>query len=864
MLTTTLAELRAHVLRLLATATAIVLGIGFVAGTLIFGDTAKAALFDQFARAARNVAVSVTPPALAGGSTKEGQHPPVLAPPLLDAVRGVSGVTAVAGRMEEYLPLLDKRGRLVRNLDQPGVAISAGMDARLLPFDVVHGRLPAHPGEAALDADTAAHTRYAVGDRVTVLDTGQHRHDLTLVGVIGFGTSKQYTGRSVVALTAPDLTGLTGATGYRSIVVAAGSGVSEQALARNVAAAVPGAQVTTGDRYRADLANQSIKQLDPFLTAILIFAIVACVVAAFVIYNTFHILVAHRIRSLALLRCVGASRTQIFGSVLLESIVVGLIGATAGVGLGLAVAYGLFSGATALGAPLPAHRLVLTSTPFVVAFVVGVAVTACSALVPAWRATRVAPLAALRTPAPVRVGRVHDRTRSRFILVALAVLVGVLGTALTVAGLRQDNPKTATLLVVSGGIVNFLAVLLVSPLFVGPLVALVGWLPAQLLNRLPGRHLGVPARLGALNARRHPGRTAITTAALMIGVGLMASASVAVATVQTTATKQITTHYPIDYILRPADTGQRGVGVPVEVSVGLRGHTEFAGVAQVRLDRATLDGQRTELGTIDPSALRTIAKPEILAGTIDGLRPGTAVLFDGVPETRGRRVGDRVTVASSDGRSGTFTVIAIAKGPSQTGNVMVNWTDFATLHPTSTDDEVLVKAAHGVSPMRSRDALDAVLADFPAVQVGTLADWRAEITNAVQQMISVVAALLAFAILIALIGIMNTLSLSVFERTRESAIERALGLTRGQLRATLIVEALLMALVGALVGVGFGLLYGWATTAVMFVNLHPVLTIPVPQMLAYIALAAAAGAVAAALPARRAARASIVAAMAET
>src|SRR5262249_13243452 len=251
--------------------------------------------------------------------------------------------------------------------------------------------------------------------------------------------------------------------------------------------------------------------------------------------------------------------------------------------------------------------------------------------------------------------------------------------------------------------------------------------------------------------------------------------------------------------------------------------------------------------------------PEVLSGSVTDLRSGSAVLFDGVPETRGRKVGDRVTVVSSDGLGRAFTVAAIAKGPSPTGNILVTWDDFAALHATAiaTDDEVLVKAANGVSPTRSRDALDAVLADFPAVQAGTTADLRAEITNAVGQMIAVVAALLAFAILIALIGIMNTLSLSVLERTRELAIARALGLTRGQLRATLIVEALLMALVGALVGVGFGVLYGWATTRVMFVNIRPILTVPVPSLLGYVALAALAGAVAALLPARRAAKGGV-------
>jgi putative ABC transport system permease protein len=854
MLRVTLAGLRGYARRLLATAVAIVLGVGFVAGTLIFGDTAEAALYDQFARAAKNVDLFLAPANLA--PRKDDRHPPVLELPLLDRIRAVPGVAAADGRIEEYLPLLDKHGRLVSNLDQPGVAISVGSDARLRPYDVRAGTVPQRPGEVALDADTAARTSYAVGDRITVLDTQRQRHTLRLVGIVGFGAAKQYADRSVLVLTTPDLTTLAGATGYQSIVAIAAPGTSPEVLRTRAAAVVPaGTDLATGETYRHDLANRAIKQVDPFLTALLVFAGVACVVAAFVIYNTFTILLAQRVRELALLRCVGASRRQLLGSVLVEAVVVGLTGAMAGISLGLAVAYGLFSGATAIGAPLPSHPLVLTPTPVLVGLLVGVVVTVCSAVLPALRAARVAPLVALRPPVPGRIGRV----RRRVLLAVLAGLIATAGTGLTVAGLRDGDPYRATLLVVGGGMLNFLAVLVASPLFVAPLVALLGGVPARLL----GRRRGLPVRLGAANARRNPGRTAATTAALMIGVGLMASASVLVATVRATAAAQIAANYPVDYIVLPAATGLGDSGVPPELAARLRARAQFAGVAAVRADRATLDGRSTDLGAIDPGGLGTLVRPELLAGSLDRLGPGSVVLFDGSAPSHGRHLGDRVTVVSSNGISRVLTVVAIAAGKSEIGNTMVSWADFVALHPTTLDSEVLIKAADGVTPAQSRAALDEVLIDYPAVSVGTVADWRARLTDTVNQLIAVVAALLAVAILIALVGIMNTLSLSVFERTRESAIGRALGLTRGQLRATLLVEAMLMAAVGALVGTLFGVVYGWATTKVMFVGIHPILTVPVPQLLGYLGLAALAGMLAAVLPARRAARASIVAAMAE-
>jgi putative ABC transport system permease protein len=854
MLKVTLAGLRAHKLRLVATALAILLGVGFVAGTLVFGDTARAALFDQFARAATNVDVSVLPPAAPTGADKStSDRAPELPLSTVDAVRAVPGAAVVEGRMQEYLPLLDRNGRLVGSGDHPGLAMSAGAEPRLRPYDVTTGRVPRAAGEAALDASTAARTGYRVGEAVTVLDTRQARHTLTLVGLISFGTSKQYADQAVVILTPADLTALAGATGYHQVVAIAAPEVSQRDLANRVRAALPGTdRVATGARYRFDLANDAIKQVNPFLTALLVFAVIACVVAAFVIYNTFNILVAQRMRENALLRCVGASRRQVFGSVLVESAVVGLIGAAAGIALGLGVGYGLFSGADALGAPLPSHPLVLTATPVIVAVLLGMVVTVASALVPATRATRVPPLQALRTAPVPQAGR----ARGRLLLVAPAVLAAGLGTLLTVAGSVNGNNRAGTLMVVAGGMLNFLAVLLLSPLFVGPLTAALGW--------LPGRLFGVPARLAAANARRNPGRAAATTAALMIGVGLMSSASVAVATVRQTATDQIGAHYPVDYVLQPRRTGQQRSAIPEQVAARLRTGTGIGAVAEVRLDTSTVDGIGAVLGAVDPAGRAALARPQLSAGSYGDFRAGTVILFSGARAAGGKRVGDRVRIATEAGHSGTFTVVALATGQSQTGDALVTWGDFATLHPVSGDDMVMVKAARGVPPAASRAAVEAVTGDYPLVDVLSTADWRAQITSAVDQLIAVIAALLACAILIALIGIMNTLSLSVFERTRESAVTRALGLTRAQLRATLLVEALLMAAVGALVGVGFGLLYGWATSRVMFAGIAAAVTVPVTQLLLYVAIAALAGVVAAVLPARRAARASIVAAMAET
>jgi putative ABC transport system permease protein len=855
MLSTTLAGLRAHKLRLVATALAIVLGVGFVAGTLIFGDTAKAALFDQFARAAKNVDVVI-------GAGSGGQPIALSAP---DTARGVSGVAAAEGRMSRQLPVLGKNGRLVDS-NNIGMAVSAGTVAALREYDVTSGRAPAGPGEAAVDKDTAKRARYRVGDTVTVLDQEERKQTRKLVGIVDFGTARQYANTPVLVLPQADVVALTGAKDYTEIVVHASPGVTQADLADRLAAALSkdvafpkNVRVATGETVAKELASDSIGQVDRFVTVLQIFAWIAVLVSGFVIYNTFNILMAQRIREMALLRCVGASRGQLFRSVLVEAVVVGLLGAVLGIGVGLAVAYGLFSGSALLVLPVPSHALVLTAKPVVVALVVGVLITLASALIPAIRATKVAPLAALRTAAVARVGTV----RGRIVLIVLAALAAVAGTALTVLGNGLKNNQDGAMLVVAGGVVNFLAVLLTAPLFVGPLTAAIGW--------LPGRIFGTPAKLASANARRNPGRAAATTVALMIGVGLMSASTVAVASAEATANAELVENYPVDYILRATSLDQKAPpadaqtdappadpkGLPTRLAERLRQDRTFSGVARVHRVQAAVDSGEMPLAAIDPAGVKVV-------NLHADLKPGTVALDKEQAKYQHKKVGDPVTIKTEGGPNRSFTIVALITGSIHTGYAVITWDDFAALHPMADDTMVLVRNADGVSAERSRQHLDAALRDDPLVQVDSLADWREEITGAIDKIIGVVAALLGVAILIALIGIMNTLSLSVFERTRESAMVRALGLTRGQLRGTLLVEAVLMAVVGALVGISFGVTYGWITTRLMFRDNSLVMHVPLGELAGYVALAALAGVVAAVLPARRAAKTSVVSAMAET
>ncbi|GAA3451917.1 ABC transporter permease [Dactylosporangium matsuzakiense] len=792
--------------RFIPTLVAVALAVAFVAGTLIYRDTAEAALYDEYARAARNVGVAVT----ARGDTR-------LPPSTLDALRTDPGVDGADGRRAERLPLLDRRGRLVTDLGEPGFGINTGTVAALRPFDVTSGRLPQAGGEAALDTRTAGRIGVAVGDAVTVVDAQEQRQQVRVVGLVDV-TGFQGRRASTVVVTDSELTRLTGGSGYREVVAALRPGADAKAVRDRAGAGSP-ALARTGEQFRKDLAKEASGQLSGLLVGIGLFALVAVLVAAFVIVNTFTIVMAQRLRETALLRCVGAGRGQVFRMVLVEAAKVGLAGSVLGTGLGVLVAFSLSRLSSLVG--LPAGDVVLTPLPLLAGPLLGLLVTVGAAVAPALRAARVRPMAALRAAVP-------ESGAFRRLTLVLAALAALGGTVLTVAGVRgTGGALQAMVLVMVGGIGNFLALLLLTPRLVGPVVRGLGW--------LPGRVFGVPAKMAAANASRNPGRTAATTATLLIGVALMAGGGTVAATVNRTAEQQLNIAFPVDYILTPSVPGEL---VPSAVAGEVRA-AGFPIAAPVRQGRS---GDLL-VGTLDPAA------------GLMPVRPGTAVVPAASDVLGARAVGSRIDLVAG-GRQLSVTVAEVAQSASFVGDVVLAEADFAALFPDVHDDAmVLVKAAPGRAAAQTRPELDAVLAGHPLVQVADLAEVRDERSATIDQIVAIIAALLGFALVIAVIGIGNTLSLSVLERAQETALVRALGLTRGQLRGMLLTEALLMALTGALGGVAFGVLYGWLTATAGFGAIHPLLRVPVGQLAAFVALAALAAVLAAVLPARRAARA---------
>lgn len=753
---------------------------------------------------------------------------------VLAKVAAVPGAASVEGRIVVSVPLLDHAGRVVANGETAGTAIDVPADPRFQDFTLTRGRLPRSPAETLLDATTATEQHFAVGDTLTVLGSRNARHALRLVGLLDLGVNKGLADGSVLALSADGVRSIAPVSGYDRIDVAAAPGVSQSALTARVRAAAPGLPVVTGGQLAHDLADSVLHHVDLFLQGLLIFGLVALVVASLVIYNTFKILIAQRTRELALLRCVGATRRQVFGGVVLEALIIGLVASAAGIVAGIGVAAGMRGLFDLLGAGIPSGTLVVTGSNVLIGLAAGTVITVGAALLPAALATRVAPVTALGALPEGPVGSV----RLRVARLVAALLLGGAGIALTAKGI--PNGRNGLVTVVAGGCVFFLGVLAVGPLLVGALT--------RPFTRLPG----VPLRLAVTGARRNPGRTATTMVALTIGVGLMTLFSVVLGTAGDFGSRQLAEHYPFDYLIQGLGSS---ASVPPDVALRLRADPRIGTAAEMRTGTAG----HLQVASVDPTGYGTAYKPQLSAGSLDNLPAGSVALYKPAAARLGAHAGGTVTLSLPHGK-GTFRVAAIYTSNVLNGEeVLLSWADYARAFGPGPDYNVLVLARPGVSPAASRAAVDLVLADQPLLKVSSIAGYRAQLNSAIDQVTALLGALLATSIVIALFGIANTLSLSVIERTRESALLRALGLTRRQLRRTLTAEALLIGLLGGVLGVAVGAGFGWAVSQAF---LHdsgggPVV-FPVLRICGYVALAGLAGVVAALVPARRAARASII------
>ncbi|KRE60617.1 FtsX-like permease family protein [Nostocoides sp. Soil756] len=847
MLRATWRGILAHKLRLLLSGVAVILGVAFVAGSYVFTDTLDRAFTGLTSGAVGDVIVradggSGGPGAGAGGTRTVPDS-------LVRELAAVPGAARADGRITTFgTYVVGKDGKLVGSNGPPGIAVSysdgpAANGVSTAALD--RGRWPTASGEVLLDANTAARAGYRLGDTVPIVTAGARpRVELTLVGTADFaGTS--LVGASIVMLDprqAQELY-LEGADAWSQVWVSAAPGTSQEALKTAVAAALPpGFEAATGDATAARAASRIDEALSFVTTFLLVFAGVALTVGAFLIVNTFSILVAQRSRELALLRAIGASRRQVARTVLVEAGVVGLVGSTLGIGLGILLAIGIRAVFGRVGLDLGSTELVLRPRTVVVALVVGVLVTLVAAYLPARRAGRVPPVAAMRDDAASTEGGL----RGRLVTGAVLLVAGVVGMAGGLAGWGSE--PTYVLGVGTFGVLVGTALL--SPVLGRPVLAVLG-----LVFR---RSFGAVGRMAEQNARRNPRRTGATASALMIGVSLVTLMSVLGASAKASIDKSLAEDVVADYVISSV-VGQGFSATVTDAAEKVSGVQEVVRVRAARLDIA---GDRELVTGVDPAAVVRVARPVVLTGSLADLGDSGVALSGTYAADHGLAVGSSVEVDFAGDVVKAPVVATYTPDAVLQSDVTMSLAAFDALGVPPTDRTAYVVASPGADRAALRAGLDRAVADLPTVTVADQAQYAAEQRKPIDQLLFIVYALLGLAVVIAVLGIVNTLALSVVERIREIGLLRAVGLSRRQLRTMLRLESVLIAVLGAVLGVVLGLVFAVALQRSLADDGIDVLSIPWLQLAGFVALSGVVGVLAAVWPGRRAARLDVLKAIA--
>lgn len=870
MLSVTLRGLRSHLLRLGATALAVVLGVSFMVGTQILGDTVKAGFTEAFADVNRGVDAVVR-------SDREiptpfGAERVRIDASVIDGLLTNDAVAAADGQIRRPLRLISNDGTPLGNpsAGPPTFGLNWSTVPELNNWDLTEGQAPG-PGELVVDRRTASDEQLTVGDVVRV-DVATGAENFTVSGIARFGEIDNFAGAAAVLFTTEQAQQLLAEPGqFDWITVAAQPGVSQQQLVDDLAGSLPeGTEALTGLAFSDESAGPFREFIDQFTTFITAFGVIALFVGGFIIFNTFAVLVAQRMRELALLRALGASRRQVLGSVLGEAVVVGVVASAVGAAAGIGLAAGLRQLLAALGLELPPRPLALEAPAFVIPVALGVVVTVFSALVPALRASRVAPVEAMGSAA------VDTSARSRLRL-GIGVGAGVVAGVLVFTGVRGEG-STALQLLGAGLVATFVAATALGPAYLRPLASFIG-VPLQAMTRITGL-------LATENARRNPARTASTTAALTIGVGLVTVIAIAAASASASVARATEESFLSDLVIRPdsflglsPDIANRVDGLDdVDVATGLRfGFVSLTGPPTPATGDPTGDSAgdpssvestgATVLG-VEPDRLGGLVDFGVTEGSIDDLELGSvAVPVDKATEL-GVGVGDTITVEFQATGTQDFEVVAVyGDSPLLRGGALITSQETFDANVPATnrvDRQVLVTFAQGVDPAAGRQAVESVVADYPTAEVQDLADLTASRAAQVDQSVVLLYALLALSLLIALIGVVNTLLLAVFERTREIGLLRAVGTTRRQVSGMIVQEAVVIAVVGTVIGLVIGLGFGVALFGVL-AQAEPAfstLAVPIRDLVVIIVAGTVAGVAAGLYPAWRAGRLGVLDAIA--
>ena len=835
MLTATLKGMLAHKLRLVLTATSIALGIAFLAGTLMLTSSMQRAFDELFA----DVNASSDTVVRAESTTDVTGDRPPLPSSVLDRVRDIGGVEVAEGTVEGYALLTGADGKPIQPQGAPTLGSSAPVaDSLLGEIDVREGRLPRGPGEVTIDASSAEKGDLAVGDSTRVLfQSGPQT--LEVVGIVGFGDNDDLGGATSAYFeqaTAQQLLGKKGV--FDSISVKAAEGVSDADLTSRIAGAIPaGMEAMTGQAV-ADEQSESAKEGLAFLsTALLGFAGVALFVGAFIIWNTFSMQVAQRTRELALLRAIGATRRQVMRTLIWESLVLGLASSALGVLLGVGLARSLAALMGGFGFELPTAGIRLEAQPVVVGLLVGTVVTVLSALAPARRATKVLPVEALRDSGP-------QSFRTSRVRVGAGLMLAAGGSALLVWSLFGSGPAIMLAVGTMGAAVGIATL---APVFVRPLAAMIG---------SPLRSRGVPGELARENAMRNPRRTASTAMALVIGLTMVAAVAVFASSMKASFTDVLTSTRADLYVLTPTSQSE---GFSREATEAVKAVDGVDVVSSTGFGMAEFDGIGQGFSSIDPATAEQAFDLGMVSGSVADLTDTGVLVHEKVAEREGFAVGDTVPAAFTKTGHTEFEVAGVfgVRGFVGSDYVISNGA-YDKADPQRLESTAMVIVDEGESVSTVEERIDSVLEAHPDATVMDQEEFQGALGGVIDKMLSMVTVMLMLAVLIALLGIVNTLALSVFERTRELGMLRAVGMTRGQVRAMVRWESVVISVIGAVVGAGLGIGLGLAMTHSLADQGISELAVPGVQLGLYVVAAAVAGVIAAIGPARSASKVDVL------
>ena len=845
----TLRSLAARKLRTALTAMAIVLGVAMISGTYILTDTIDRAFGDIFRQAGDKIDVSVTPHREVDSPNSEQEAP--LDAALLPRVQDTDGVAEARGSVFRQVTLLDRQGEPLSTNGVPTFAASVAED-RFESFTPTEGRLPTSDREVAIDKGTADKHDFEVGQTVTVAgDPGTRRY--RLVGITRFGTVDSLAGATVVQMTLPEAQAMTDMAGkFDEIAAAADEGVSPEQARDAVRAELRGAgvDVRTGEENAQEETDDTQEDLGFLRIALLVFAGIAVFVGAFVISNTFSITVAQRLKELALLRTLGASRRQVLGSVVLEALLVGTGAAVLGLAGGLVVAPGIVAIFSAVGLDLPTTDTILLPRTVIVSLLVGIGVTVVASLAPALRATRIPPMAAMREGVglPQRSGRVRA---------ALAVVVTLAGLAAILVGLFGGaEGGSAAGLLGAGAALMFLGVALFSPQLIRPLARVVG---------RPFEWFGLTGRLARENATRQPGRTAATAAALMIGLALVTFVSIFAAGFRASIDEIVDRQFAGDLTVRNKDGFSP---IPQKTRDAVAGVNGVATVTAVRFGGSQVNGKDAFTIGVDPASLATGYEVKWKEGSDAVLRDlgeDEMVVDSSWADSRTIDVGDTVKVLTSAGERRSVKVVGSIDEDDAGllgGGFLVANEQLARYWQERRDAFLFLTYAGDGDEAATRREIDRTLdQQFPIVESQDREEVKEAQAGQINSILYLFYALLALSIIVSLFGVVNTLTLSIHERTRELGMTRAIGMSRRQVRRTVRYEAAITALIGAVLGLVLGTFFAWIVTQPLL-DEGFTFELPVTTMVILLVVAALAGVVSAILPARRAAKVDILRALA--